>query len=62
MKGLFEGLMVFGILVGVFVASLAIAIGVVADAKASRELKVISKKMLFGGAFVFATSVIFAVI
>ncbi|MCW6159485.1 MAG: hypothetical protein LVQ95_00125 [Candidatus Micrarchaeales archaeon] len=58
---MFEGVLVFGILIGVFIASLAIAIGVIADTKSNRELKVISKKMLVSGAFVLAISVIFAV-
>ncbi len=62
MKGLFEGLVVFGILFGVFISSLAIAIGVVADIKANREVKGISKKMLASGALVFAISIVFAVI
>ncbi len=61
MRGMFEGVLVFGILIGVFIASLAIAIGVIADTKSNRELKVISKKMLVSGAFVLAISVIFAV-
>lgn len=62
MKGLFEGLMFFGIVVGIFIASLAVAIGIVADAKDNREARSISKKMLVGGTMVFALSVVFVVL
>lgn len=53
--------MLFGIVLGIFIANAAIAIGVVANARENRNAKDIARKMLFGGIAVFSLSVIFAV-
>lgn len=62
MKGLFENLMFLGIITGIFIASAAIAMAVVAKEIENKELRSISRKMLASGIAVFLLSAIFAVV